>query len=427
VIDRKLLLHDFDNTAARLARKGVTRAELQACADGLRERASLTGQVDEARSVVKSNSKQIGAMMREGRSEEAAALKQTVAAAKQRITDGEERLRVTEAALEDGLLGLPNFPDEAVPDGVGDVDNIVLRTHGPDPESFAGRGIKPHWEIASALGIYDGERGAKVSGSMFAILAGHGARLLRALVQLGLDLNRDTYTEMIVPHIVNRDTFTATGQLPKFAEDAYHVDRDDLWAIPTGEVPLMGMHRGEILDEKDLPKRYMTYTACFRREAGSAGKDTRGMQRVHEFHKVELVKLCTEENVETEHAMMLADAEKPLRLLGLPYRVVEQCTGDLPFSATRVRDLEVFAPGVGKWLEVASVGTFSDFQARRGNIRYRPRDGGKLRFVHALNGSAMATPRIWSSILEVFQQEDGTVVVPEPLRESMGSDVLRPV
>jgi len=426
VIDRKLLLHDFEDCATRLARKKVERAELSAIVALIEKRGVLTRQVEDARATVKSSSKQIGQLMRDGRGDEAEQLKARVADAKAGVGGLEEELRETDRTLEDRLLCIPNFPDDGAPDGESDVDNVLVRTEGPDVAGYARKDYRPHWETAEALGIYDGERGAKISGSMFAVLRGDGARLLRALVQFALDLNRDTYEEILPPHFVNSATFTATGQLPKFADDAYHVEGDDLWAIPTGEVPIMGMHRGEMLDESQLPLRYTAYTACFRREAGSAGKDTRGMQRLHEFHKVELVKLCTAQQVQSEHEAMLADAERPIRLLGLPYRIVDQCTGDLPFSATRVKDIEVYAPGVGKWLEVASVGVFSDFQARRGSIRYRPAGGGKPLFVHALNGSAMATPRVWSALIEHGRQPDGSVVVPEPLRGYMGTDVIRP-
>jgi seryl-tRNA synthetase len=260
---------------------------------------------------------------------------------------------------------------------------------------------------------------------MFALLRGQGAKLLRALVKFGLDLNAETYEEILPPHFVRSDVFTGTGHLPKFEMDADKLRDDDLWAIPTGEVPLMGLHRDEILAETELPKRYMAYTVCFRREAGSAGKDTRGMQRLHEFHKVEMLKLCTPEQVESEYQAMLADAERALRLLGLPYRVVDLSAGDLTFASSRIFDLEIYAPGVDRWLEASSVGSFTDFQARRGKIRFR-RENGKVEFVHALNGSALATPRVWAAIIEHGQQPDGSVRVPEPLVAFMGTDAIRP-
>jgi seryl-tRNA synthetase len=246
-------------------------------------------------------------------------------------------------------------------------------------------------------------------------------------VQFGLDLNRDTYLEFAPPHFVRSDTFTGTGHLPKFEADAYRLRDDDLWAIPTGEVPLTGMHRNELLEEADLPKRYMAYTVCFRREAGSAGKDTRGLQRLHEFHKVELVRICLPEHADEEFAALLTDAERAIRLLGLPYRIIDLCTADLTFSSSRIFDIEVYAPGVDRWLEVSSVGVFSDFQARRSNIRVR-RTGkrGGTEFPYFLNGSALATPRVWAAIIEHGQQPDGSVLLPEPLVRYMGKDRIGP-
>jgi len=244
-------------------------------------------------------------------------------------------------------------------------------------------------------------------------------RLLRGLASMALDLHRDVYEEILPPHMVRTEVISRTGHLTKFDTQAYKVRDDELWLIPTGEVALMGMHQGEILEEAELPKRYMTLTACWRREAGAAGKDTRGFQRVHEFHKVELVKLCRPEDGEEELQSLLADAEEPLRLLGLPYRVVELCCRDLTFSASRVFDLEVYSPGVDRWLEVASISLVTDFQSRRGSIRFR-REGGGVEFVHALNGSGLATPRVWAAVVEHGQQEDGTVVLPPALVPHVG-------
>ena len=244
---------------------------------------------------------------------------------------------------------------------------------------------------------------------------------MRALIAFAFDRYRDQYEELVVPHFVRSDVFTGTGHLPKFAEDAYHMRDDDLWAIPTGEVPLMGLYQNEVLQEAALPIRMMTHTSCFRREAGAAGKDTRGLQRLHEFHKVELVKLCTEETVSTEYEGMLNDVEGMLRDLELPFRVLNLCTGDLSASAEYTRDFEVYSPGVAKWLEVSSVGRFSNYQTRRGQIRYRPEDGGKLQFPHAMNGSGLATPRIWAALLELgWEPEQQRVRLPEALVPYMG-------
>ncbi|MGH3426853.1 MAG: serine--tRNA ligase, partial [Mycobacteriales bacterium] len=311
-------------------------------------------------------------------------------------------------------------------DPVGDDEsaNVVLRYGGP--EAVPAPELRPHWEVAGDLGILDVERAAKLSGSGFSVLRGDGARLLRALVSWGLDTHRGVYEELIVPHMVREQIMVGTGHLPKFADDAYTTTLDNLWLVPTGEVPLTALHREEILDPADLPRRYMTYTSCFRREAGSAGKDTRGMQRLHEFHKVELVRICLPENVEHEFAELLADAERTLTELELPYRVVDLCTGDLTFSSARIFDLEVYAPGVDRWLEVSSVGSFTDFQARRSGIRVRTEGG--TRHVCLLNGSAVATPRLWAAIVEHGQQPDGRVLLPEVLRPYMGgAETLGPL
>jgi len=424
MLDSKELLHDPEDAARRLARKGVATDDVFAAIEAVRRRRAVAQEVDDARARLNRASGEIGELMATGEASAAEERKAEVRNLKQSVADLEQRVRAEKDAERELLLGLPNWPEEGAPDGSDDADNVVLETHGPAPDSYPSY-IRPHWEVAEELGIYDGARGAKISGSMFAVLRGAGARLLYALVDFGLKLNRETYEEVVPPHLVNTDTFTATGHLPKFARDAYRTTGDDMWLIPTGEVPLMSLHRDEILDEAELPKRYMAYTACFRREAGSAGKDTRGMQRLHEFHKVELVKLCTEEQVDTEFKGLLEDALQPIRVLGLSYRIVDLCAGDLTFSSSRIYDIEVYAPGTGRWLEVSSVGKFTDFQARRGNIRYRS-PTGKPEFIHALNGSAMATPRVWATLLEVGQQPDGSVRIPDPLVEYMGSSEIPP-
>ncbi|MGH8566374.1 MAG: serine--tRNA ligase [Gammaproteobacteria bacterium] len=421
MIDRNLLLNDFEGTARRYARRGVDRETLAEAACLLQRRRELAHQVDELRAALRRSSEEIGRRAREGG--DLQALKDEVSRNKAQTAALETELRESEEKLSYHLMRLPNLPLDETPDGLSEEHNVVLRTHGWDEARFARKTFLPHWELAESLGIFDAERAAKISGAMFSLLRGDGARLLRALVQFGLDLNRDRYEDILPPHFVRSETFTATGHLPKFEADAYKLRDDELWAIPTGEVPLMGLHRDEILAEAELPRRYMAYTVCFRREAGSAGKDTRGMQRLHEFHKVELLKLCTPEQLAVEFQGMLADAERALQLLNLPYRVVDLCCGDLTFSSARIFDLEVYAPGVQRWLEVSSVGIFTDFQARRGNIRFRR--GGKLEFVHALNGSAMATPRVWAAIIEHGQQPDGSVRLPEPLVKYMGADTLR--
>ncbi|MGH2722485.1 MAG: serine--tRNA ligase [Actinomycetota bacterium] len=424
MIDSRLLLEQFEDTARELGRKGVDRASLDEVRTLLEARRRLVRDVDERRSEMNKGSQEIGRLLAQSKTEEADDRRHRIAVLKQDIRSLESELRYTESQLSDRLLRIPNLPAADSPEGMDEAGNVVLRVEGYDPDAFASRTFEPHWHIASRLGLWDAEAASKLSGAMFSLLRGQGAQLLRSLVNLGLDLNRDRYEEILPPHFVRTEIMVGTGHLPKFGEEAYRLRDDDLWAIPTGEVPLMGLHRGEILSESELPKSYMAYTVCWRREAGAAGKDTRGMQRLHEFHKVELLKLTLPEQVQEEFEAMVADAERPLKLLGLPYRVVDLCAGDLTFSSSRIFDLEVYAPGVNRWLEVSSIGIFTDFQARRGNIRFRRNDGRTLGFVHALNGSALATPRVWAALLEHGQQPDGCVRVPDALVPYMGRDVI---
>jgi seryl-tRNA synthetase len=423
VIDIRLLLDDFDGTARRLARKGVDMALLGATRDLAQRRREQVRQVDSRRAGIKSGSAQVGTLMREGRREEADTLRARLAEDRTALDAAEDRLEATEAELDDLVMRIPNLPADDVPDGDSEADNVVVRTHGYDPADYSDRKWLPHWEVAERLGIYDSERAAKLSGPMFSVLRGDGARLVRGLVTLALDLHRDDYEEIAPPHLVRTEVISRTGHLTKFDTQAYRLRDDDLWLVPTAEVPLMGLHQGEILPEAELPRHYMAYTVCWRREAGAAGKDTRGMQRLHEFHKVELVKLCRPEDGAAELDGLLADAERAVQVLKLPYRVVELCAGDLTFSAAKVYDLEVYSPGVDRWLEVSSVSLVTDFQARRGQIRFR-RQGGGVEFVHALNGSGLATPRVWAALIEHGQQPDGSVRVPEALVPYLGKETI---
>jgi seryl-tRNA synthetase len=334
----------------------------------------------------------------------------------------EGELAAAESELGNILLGLPNVTLPDVPAG-GEEANQVVRTWG---EPRAAAGVKPHWEIGEALGILDLARGAKVSGSGFIVFRGAGARLTRALINYCLDVHvgEHGYEEVWVPVVVNRASMTGTSQLPKFEDDMYALRDEDLFLVPTAEVPVTNLYRDEIIDADTLPRGFVAYTPCFRREAGAAGKDTRGLLRVHEFDKVEMVRYCTPEQGDDEHERMTRHAETLLERLGLPYRRVLLAAGDTGFGAARCFDLEVFAPGVGKWLEVSSCSTFVDFQARRANIRYRPGAGEKPRFIHTLNGSGLAFPRIIAAILEHYQQPDGHVLIPEVLRPAMGTDRL---
>ncbi len=334
----------------------------------------------------------------------------------------EAELADTERKLEQILFELPNTPLPDVPPG-GEEDGQLRRSWGTPREET---GLKAHWDIGTALGLLDLSRGTKIAGSGFIVFRGMGARLARALITLMIDLHvrEHGYEEVSVPFLVNRATATTTGQLPKFEDDMYAVKGDELFLVPTAEVPVTSLHRDEVLDASELPKAYVCYTPCFRREAGAAGKDTRGLLRVHQFDKVELVRLTTPEDAAAQHELLTAQAERVLQLLGLPYRVKILAAGDTGFSSAKTYDLEVWAPGVRTWLEVSSCSTFTDFQARRGSIRYRPARGEKPRLVHTLNGSGLALPRTIAALLEHYQRPDGTVTVPEVLRPYLGVDVL---
>ena len=335
----------------------------------------------------------------------------------------ESELATSESDLERIMLEIPNIPLPEVPNG-GEECNVIIREWGtPRMEP----GLRPHWEIAEALGIIDLARGAKISGSGFVVYRGAGARLVRSLMNLFLDVHTGEhgYEEVWVPVVVNRATMTGTAQLPKFEDDMYGLRDEDLFLIPTAEVPVTNLYRDEMLDGASLPRGFCAYTPCFRREAGSAGKDTRGVLRVHEFDKVELVRYATPETSASEHELMTKHATTLLERLGLPYRVKLLAAGDTGFASAKTYDLETYAPGVGAWLEVSSSSTFTDFQARRANIRYRPAPGEKPRFIHTLNASGLAFPRIIASIIEHYQQPGGTVTVPDALRPYLGADSIR--
>jgi seryl-tRNA synthetase len=366
-------------------------------------------------------SRQIGQMKDPvARQEKIAAMKQVG----DRIAELDDQVRQVEEKLQSLVATIPNIPDPTTPVGKDERENVVVKTVGAIPEyNFT---PQPHWDLGPKLGILDFERGVKITGSRFYVLSGAGARLQRALIAWMLDLHiRQGYTEKYTPFMVKEATMFASGQLPKFIDNLYHDAEEDFWMVPTAEVPLTGLHIGEILDEASLPLRYTAYTPCFRREKMSAGKDVRGIKRGHQFDKVEMYIFCQPEDSTRELEKMLADAEETCRLLGLTYRVVRLCTGDLGFNARITYDLEVWAPGCNEWLEVSSVSNVGDFQARRANIKYRPSDG-KTRLVHTLNGSGLGLPRTLIAVLENYQQEDGSVVVPELLRPWMGGvDVIR--
>ncbi|PJB49600.1 MAG: serine--tRNA ligase, partial [Chloroflexi bacterium CG_4_9_14_3_um_filter_45_9] len=321
--------------------------------------------------------------------------------------------------LESLLLQLPNIPHPSVPLGKSASDNIVVHTWG-EPRKFSFKPL-PHWELGEKLGIIDFQRGVKLSGSRFYVLKGLGAHLQRALISFMLDthVKEHGYKEIYPPFMVKRECMVGSGNLPKFGDNLYHDEEDDFWFVPTAEVPLTNLHRDEILDAESLPIYYVAYTACFRREKMAAGKDTRGIKRGHQFDKVELYKITKPEDSDEELEKMVADAEDICRKLVIPYRVVQLCTADLGFAAGKTYDIEMWAPGCNEWLEVSSCSNCSDFQARRANIRYRPQPGAKPQFVHTLNGSGLALPRVLISVMENYQQADGTILIPEVLEPYM--------
>jgi seryl-tRNA synthetase len=376
----------------------------------------LAAQRDDVRSEIKVLSQQVGALHRDGKADEAGELQEQsrqLGATEESLATEADELAVQVREL---LLGIPNVPADECPDGAGEQDNVIMRYENFDAEAYGEHQRVPHWEIGEELGLLDVERGTKLSGSMFVMYTGWGATLCRALIQYGLDRNADAYKEMRPPTLVKTETMVSTGHLPKFADDAYHLERDDLWAIPTAEVPLTSLARDEVLNEADLPMKLMAHTSCFRREAGSAGRDTRGLLRVHEFDKVELLAYATPEQATEVHADILARVESAMTDLGLAYRVLDLCTGDIGASSARTFDVEVYAPGADQWLEVSSISWFSDYQARRANVRYRPEGQKGTAIVNTLNGSGLAVPRVWAAVVETWRQPDGTIAVPEPLQ-----------
>ncbi|MBA2626301.1 MAG: serine--tRNA ligase [Acidimicrobiia bacterium] len=424
MLDARRLRTELDALKAGLARKGVDAADLDVAAALDERRRDLAGRRDELRQQVKALSKEVGRRRAAGEADAA-----NEAAERSRALGNEERTLAAEAdaanaALDDALLRIPNVPAADAPDGAGPEDNVVVRVEGFDPDGYGEHQRVPHWESGAALGLLDLERGAKIAGAMFPLYRGAGARLLRALTTFALDRHGDAFEEIRPPTLVRTETLVATGQLPKFADDAYFIERDGLWPIPTAEVPLTSLARDEVLDEASLPMRFTAASACYRREAGAAGRDTRGLLRTHEFDKVEILAYCTPDQAAEVHTDLLRRAEGLLVELELPYRVLDICTGDLGQSHARQYDLEVYAPGVDAWLEVSSVSWFSDYQARRANIRYRRATDRRIEHVHTCNGSALAWSRIWPALVETRRQPDGSITLPEALVPFFGSDVL---
>jgi seryl-tRNA synthetase len=424
MIDLRRLRLEPDVVRAQLARRHIDLAPLDRVLALDADQRKAAQRRDEVRARRNELSQEVGRRMRAGDQSTAEQL-----SAESRALSDEERELAAEvdrlaADIRAEMLVIPNLPADDCPDGRDETDNVVVRVVGHDPQSYAAHQRVAHWDVGAALGILDLERGAKLSGSMFVVYRGAGAALVRALVQFGLDRNSDAFEEIRPPTLVTTETIVSTGHLPKFVDDAYHLERDDLWAIPTAEVPLTSLARDEILDEATLPQRFMAHTSCFRREAGSAGRDTRGLLRVHEFDKVEILAYATPEQAHDVHADLLARAEGVIADLGLAYRVLDLCAGDLGASSARTFDLEVYAPGVDRWLEVSSVSWFRDYQARRANIRYRPRDRKGNEVIHTLNGSALAVPRVWAALVETYRRPDGQVTVPDVLRPYLGGREL---
>ncbi len=386
-------------------------------------RRSLLGEVEALKAERNAVSKEIGKMKDAA---ERQARIETMRSVGDRISGLDKEVAGVEADLQAIVAAIPNIPEARTPVGVNEDENVVIKNVGQIPEyDFT---PKPHWDLGPALGILDFEQGVKITGSRFYVLSGAGARLQRALIAYMLDLHiRQGYTEKYTPFVVKEATLFAAGQLPKFADNLYRDHEDDLWMVPTAEVPLTGLHMDEILDEASLPRFYTAYTPCFRREKMSAGRDVRGIKRGHQFDKVEMYIFCKPEESNDMLEKMRSDAEQTCAELGMTYRVKQLCTGDLGFGSTITYDIEVWAPGFQEWLEVSSVSNVTDFQARRANIRYRPAEGGKARFVHTLNGSGLGMPRTLIAVLENYQQADGSVIIPDVLRPWMGGvEVIKP-
>ncbi|MCD8024926.1 MAG: serine--tRNA ligase [Candidatus Gastranaerophilales bacterium] len=387
-----------------------------------KERRKIQFEADEVRQKRKNMSNQIGALKKAG--ENTDNIQAEVKVLGDRVKMLEEKQNELDLKQKELLLTIPNCPAPEVPTGKDDSQNPVLKTYlEPTKKDFE---LKPHWDLASELNLLDFERGVKLAHTRFTLYRGKGAKLERAIINFFLDTHTQEhgYEEIFPPVLVNSNAMTGTGQLPKFKEDMFKCVDEDLYLIPTAEVPVTNIYNGEILSEDDLPKYMTAYTPCFRREAGSAGKDTRGLIRQHQFNKVELVKLTTPETSEDEHEKLTRNAERVLELLGLPYRRVILCTGDLGFSARKCYDLEVWMPSYNSYKEISSCSNFGDFQARRANIRYRSKSTGKPEFVHTLNGSGLAVGRTWAAIVENFQTKEGHVIVPEALRKYTGFDII---
>jgi len=423
MLDRDLIRRHPDTVRAGISRKGLDSSIVDSFLALDSDFRRVTTETGDLRAESNRVSKSIGQLMAQGKRDEAEAAKLQAKEGKEKVTELEETERRLTQQLHDLELEFPNLPHESVPDGRNEDENVVIRTWGERP-TFT-EAPQPHWDVAERLGLFDLARGAKISGSGFVVYTGLGARLQRALFTFMLDVQtlRNGYREILPPYVVNRASLVGTGNLPKFEEDLYRTT-DDLFLIPTAEVPLTNLFRDEVLDAAELTIKLAGYSSCFRREAGAAGKDTRGIQRIHQFDKVELVKFCLPENSYAELESLALDAESVLQALGIHYRVIELCTGDLGAKGCKCYDLEVWSPAMEKFLEISSCTNFEAYQARRANIKFRRAPGEPLEFVHILNGSGLAVPRLFAAILETFQQPDGTVLLPEALVPYVGCECL---
>jgi seryl-tRNA synthetase len=419
MLDLKFLRKNFQEVKEKLQHRGEDLTDLGAFEELDSKRRELIAQTEELKSKRNEVSQQVAVLKREKKDADHLIAEMREVGDKVKALD--EELRSVEERLHQLLLSIPNVPHETVPVGETEDDNVEVRTWGEVPEfTFE---AKPHWDLATDLELLDFERAAKVTGSRFVFYKGLGARLERALINFMLNLHIDEhgYEEILPPYMVNRASMTGTGQLPKFEEDAFLIEKEDYFLIPTSEVPVTNLHRDEILKGDQLPVSYAAYSTCFRSEAGSAGRDTRGLIRQHQFNKVELVRFVKPEDSYDELEKLTGHAEKVLQLLGLPYRVMSMCTGDLGFTAAKKYDIEVWLPSYGTYREISSCSNFEGFQARRANIRFRRETNGKPEHVHTLNGSGLAIGRTVAAILENYQQEDGSIVIPEVLRPYMGN------
>ncbi len=416
MLDLRYVRSNPNVVKAAIANKGE-KAELDTLLQLDEELRAVLVRAEELKAVRNTESERVAQLKKTG--EDATEIIEKMRTVSSDIAGFDETIADLRARIHAELIKLPNIPHESVPVGRTEDENVIVRTWG-DPGSLMENPV-PHWEIGEKLGLLDFARGTKIAGSNFPVFMGDGARLARAMIAFMLDVHTKEhgYTEVSPPFVANRESMLGTGQLPKLEDDMYHCDGDDLFLIPTGEVPVTNLYRDETLQEAELPVLRTAYTPCFRREAGSYGKDTRGLMRIHQFDKVEMVKFVAPETSYDELETLTANAEDILQRLGIPYQVKELCTGDLSFAAAKCYDIDVWAAGIGNWLEASSCSNFGDFQARRSGIRYRPSGGGKSAFVHTLNGSGVALPRTMVAILENYQTERGTVVIPEVLRPYM--------